>query len=116
MKKHIFFLALAGFAFAFSSCGENEVKVPATDTVVANKTNDAAPSGDVVYESKCKVCHGADGKAGIMGAADLSTSTLSHEGAFAIVKNGKNTMKAFAGELTAEEMDAVVKYAESLRK
>ena len=85
--------------------------------VIDPNTNVAgAMNGQQLYETKCTACHGSDGKAGIMGAYDLTTSTVSHEGMVAIIKNGRNAMKAFAKELTPEEIEAVAKYAESLKK
>jgi mono/diheme cytochrome c family protein len=61
-------------------------------------------------------CHGADGKQNTMGAADLSTSTLNHEVVVAIITSGKNAMKAFSPELNTEQIEAVAKYVETLRK
>jgi mono/diheme cytochrome c family protein len=51
-----------------------------------------------------------------MGAKDLATSTINHETVVAIITSGKNGMKAFSPELNAEQIEAVAKYAESLRK
>ena len=62
------------------------------------------------------LCHGGDGKQNTMGAADLSTSTIEHTSVVGIITSGKNTMKAFSPELNAEQIEAVAKYAESLRK
>lgn len=113
--KNVFYVMLVA-AFSLFSCGGNNEKT-AADTMAASDAVSAGPSdGKTLYESKCSVCHGKDGKAGIMGAADLTTSTVNYEGALAIVKHGKNTMKAFVNELSPEEMDAVVKFAQSLKK
>lgn len=81
-----------------------------------NSATAGAMDGKSLFEARCSACHGADGKAGIMGAFDLTTSTVSHEGMVAIIKNGRNAMKAFANEMTSEEIEAVASYAESLKK
>jgi cytochrome c6 len=115
MKKTVLFMAVAASGlFLAQSCGNDAVK--------GNKDSAAAPvveatkSGSVLYEEKCMLCHGADGKQNTMGAADLSTSTLNHETVVAIITSGKNSMKAFSPELNAEQIEAVAKYVETLRK
>lgn len=119
MKKIISTLFLGAIiAFAFS-CGSGETS-PKADTVPPKtdtaKSGTASIDGKALYNSKCTVCHGEDGKKGVMGAADLSGSTVNEEGATLIIKNGKNAMTAFGGQLTEEELSAVVKYVMTLRK
>lgn len=103
--------------FAVESCGGSE-KTPANDTAKSNVevAASASAAGKTLYDAKCTMCHGADGAAGVMGAADLSKSTLTHDATIMMVKNGKNSMKAFASELNEAEVESVVKYVESLRK
>lgn len=84
------------------SCGSSE------QTVQGN-------SGADIYNNNCVVCHGADGKAGMTGATDLSTSVLSHEAAVNVVMFGRNGMRAF-NELSKDEVEAVVAHIETLRK
>ncbi|HTL82212.1 MAG TPA: cytochrome c [Bacteroidia bacterium] len=114
MKKLTILLPVFLLTF-FSACGGDKEKSPAdstsTGTTVSVNTN-----GGTLYNDKCSTCHGADGKAGVMGAKDLSVSTLDHATAVALVKSGKGMMKSFGGELTDVQVEAVVKYAESLRK
>ena len=86
-----------------SSCGGGEKKT-------------GAKTGADIYRENCLVCHGEDGKAGMAGATDLSTSTLSHEAAVSVVTNGRNGMRSFASELSAQDIEAVVKHIETLRK
>lgn len=116
MKKLIFNSAFAIGIFVLASCGNSGSENPGdtlkvSDTIVSGNAN-----GKAIFETKCTACHGSDGKAGIMGAFDLTTSTVNHEGMVAIIKNGRNAMKAFANEMTAEEIEAVATYAESLKK
>ncbi len=73
-------------------------------------------SGAQLYTDNCVVCHGQDGKAGMSGATDLATSVLSHENTVAVITNGRNGMRAFSNQFTKEEIDAIAKHVETLRK
>lgn len=112
MKKIIFLSCAASvLAFAIFSCGDG-TKASANGAGEQPEKIDGA----ALYDSKCVICHGGDGKAGVMGASDLSVSKLDHAGAVNVVKNGRKGMRAFGGELSDAEMEAVVTYAESLKK
>ncbi|CAN5821180.1 hypothetical protein BH11BAC7_BH11BAC7_36030 [soil metagenome] len=116
MKKIVLNISIvaAGLIF-FVSCGDSEKPATNPDSVRQPEVS-ATINGEVLYQEKCMVCHGADGKQNTMGAADLSSSTLNHETVLAIISSGKNNMKAFSPELSDEQIDAVAEYAESLRK
>lgn len=90
------------------SCGEN-------NGGQAQSTSASSPNGAQIYKDNCIVCHGADGKAGISGASDLSKSTLPHAQVVGVITNGRNGMRSFK-ELTKAEIEAVAWYVESLRK
>lgn len=118
--KNVFLLlpaALLILCFA-QSCGNNEPEYGKDSTIKdsASASVSASVNGNALYEAKCVMCHGDDGKAGTMGAADLSSSKLDHNVVVATIKSGKNSMKAFSPELNDEQIEAVAKYAESLRK
>lgn len=76
-------------------------------------TEIAAVSGKEIFEDKCTLCHGSDGKLGLSGAKDLSLSKLDHKGITEIVTNGKNSMAPYKDVLTAEQIEAVASYIES---
>lgn len=119
MKKMILSISIITVVFIlFPSCGDggsaNVNAKPKTDSVTQPEVS-ASINGKELYQQKCMLCHGADGKQNTMGAADLSTSTLNHETVVAIITSGKNNMKAFSPELSDEQIEAVAKYAESLR-
>lgn len=73
----------------------------------------AALSGKEIFEQKCTLCHGADGKLGMSGSKDLSVTQLPHAGIVEIITNGKNTMAAYKEALTAEQIEAVASYIET---
>ncbi len=73
----------------------------------------AALSGKEIFEQKCVLCHGGDGKLGMSGAKDLSATALPHTGLVEIITNGKNTMAAYKSSLSAEQIEAVASYIET---
>lgn len=114
MKKVFSTLIFAGIiVFMIESCGGATTQPPAGDTT--HPTVSASVDGKSLYEAKCVNCHGADGKAGLMGAADLSISKLDDATIAATVKNGKQMMKGFGSELNDSQIEAVMNYVKSLR-
>jgi cytochrome c6 len=96
-----FFLIVVSFGLAHK----------AKDAKAGEKT--VALSGKEIFEQKCTLCHGADGKLGQAGAKDLSVTQLPHAGIVEIITNGKNTMAAYKEALSAEQMEAVASYIET---
>lgn len=94
------------------SCGGSEVN--SKDD--ATGTKEVAASGSQLYMDNCVVCHGQDGKAGMSGATDLSTSVLSHQNTVDVIANGRNAMRAFSNQFSKEEIEVIAKHVESLRK
>lgn len=94
------------------SCGSSAADAK-TDT---SGTAPVAISGSQLYMDNCVVCHGVDGKAGMSGATDLSTSVLSHQNTVDVIANGRNGMRAFANQFSKEEIEAITKHIETLRK
>ena len=80
---------------------------------------DAAQQGPIdaklIFEKKCGLCHGNDGKLQLAQASDLSISQISLEERINIISNGKNTMAPFKAVLSEEEIKAVALYLEQLR-
>lgn len=81
----------------------------------------AAPDGKAIFQQKCSMCHGPDGK----GFAAIKTPNLTDPKVQAaitdaqmidIIKNGKKgtAMVGFDGKLSPEEMKAVQQYMRSL--
>ena len=113
-------LALIAFLLIVAAFGLGEVVYKQMGQP-ANTNTETAPEGLVldgqkIYSDNCSKCHGDDGKAGILGATDLSASTADAAAKTAVVKNGRNTMPAFSGQLSDQQIDAVVGYIETLKK
>jgi mono/diheme cytochrome c family protein len=83
-----------------------------TTTVSSNPIEE----GKLVYQAKCEMCHGADGKLGLAGAKDLGATQLNSDEQKQLIRSGKNSMPAFGAEvLTNEQVDAVVQYVATLK-
>lgn len=109
-----FVLICAAFALA-----EINKKHPAKAESAIENTDGTTPAivdGKTVFERNCISCHGADGTAGVAGAADLSISGLDMNSKVEIIRNGKGSMQPFGGVLTEEEVQAVASYIEMLKK
>ena len=78
--------------------------------------SESTSNGQEIYNASCTTCHGADGKLNLMGAKDLSVSTMDLNARIEIVKNGKNAMTPFGTMLTEEQIKAVAEYTETLKK
>jgi cytochrome c6 len=98
-----------------ASCSSGNQQTPASGN---DASGNNAPATDVtaLYVSKCAVCHGNDGKAGVGGAFDLSTSTLDKAGAAAVIANGRKAMRAYKDELSPAEIEALATYLQTLKK
>lgn len=69
-----------------------------------------------VFKANCASCHGFSGNLAINGAKDLTKSEISLEEAVAQVYHGRGLMTPYKDILSAEELVAVAKYTETLRK
>ncbi|HLC83198.1 MAG TPA: c-type cytochrome [Bacteroidia bacterium] len=73
-------------------------------------------NGHELYTASCVKCHGEDGKLNLLGAKDLTLSTMDLNTRIEIIKNGKNAMTPFSGMLNEEQIKAVAEYTEELKK
>lgn len=72
--------------------------------------------GKIIFEAKCVLCHGNDGKLMLNGAKDLSVSKLSAAEITENIKQGKGLMPGFKDELNEDQLKALTTYVEGLRK
>lgn len=70
--------------------------------------------GEALYkEATCIACHGADGKAAVLNASDLTNPELTLEQRIKTITNGSEkdpTMVAYKDVLTKEEIQAIAEY------
>ncbi len=66
--------------------------------------------GKEIYEAKCSLCHGNDGKAQLSGASDISKTQMAADSIKITILNGKRTMVPV--KITDEQATAVAEYVE----
>jgi mono/diheme cytochrome c family protein len=76
------------------------------ETVAVTNTD-----GKEIYDAKCTLCHGADGKAGLSGASDISATVMSTDSIKYTILHGKNKMAPV--DVSEEQAAAVAAYVES---
>lgn len=103
--KNITLLSLLLLVFA---CGEKE---PSNRLAGGNSVTQA--DAQKLYQMKCAICHGTDGKLMIGGAPDLSISKKSMEERIALITYGKSTMPPQKDILTPAEIKALAVYVEN---
>lgn len=97
-------------ALIVSSCSNNQVETDQTDL-----TEDQL-SGEVLFMNHCASCHGADGKLGVSGASDLSSSQMSVEEIRDILENGRKGMPVMKEILGSKEnLESVSNYVIELK-
>lgn len=80
--------------------------------------------GASIYQAKCQMCHGPDGKAAtpmakMMGVPSFSIESSkkkSNAALEAVVDNGKGKMPAYKGQLNTKQVQEVVAYIRQLQK
>lgn len=99
-----FLLITGAFGLAEMAAKKNKAKVTVNDL-----NNDGSINAKLLYTDNCAKCHGDDGKAGIMGATDLSVTKLSLDSISSLTDKGRKNMPATVG-LTIEQRNAIAQY------
>ncbi|HEX7414907.1 MAG TPA: SirB2 family protein [Bacteroidia bacterium] len=103
-------LATLSFILILASFGIGEMSKNKKAIVSEKALNaDGSINGKELYASNCASCHGADGKANLAGALDLSLTKLNDDSVSTIVLKGRNSMSKING-LTPEQAQAIAKY------
>jgi cytochrome c6 len=84
----------------------------------------AQGSGRDTYETKCAICHGADGSGNTPAGKSMKAIpfkspeivSASDDDLIADTKNGKGKMPAYSGKLTDAQIKDVVAYIRTLQK
>jgi len=106
-------LKFSYFLFILNSvlaCSQNS-----SSTDINSETRTSSKS---LYTLHCEACHGADGKLGVSGAANLSISSLSDKMIKNTILNGNDKgMMPFKDLITKpSEIDSLVSFVKTLRK
>lgn len=84
----------------------------------------AQNAGADTFKAKCQMCHGPDGlghtpvgrAVKIISLKDPSVVNAKDADLVAFIKKGKNKMPSFAGKLSDDQIESVVKYIRTLEK
>lgn len=110
MKNYILLFVIANFAIIYcASCAGRNTSADQVEMANANP-------GLKVFKTYCVTCHGADGKMGLSGAADLSVSTLTKDEAVNVITNGRKLMAPYKSILSPQQIDEVADYILILKK
>ena len=101
-----------------STSSMNADQVAKAKEIIASVTDKALQgiNPKKIFKTNCASCHGFTGNLAINGAKDLTKSKVSLEEAVAQVYHGRGLMTPYKDVLSAAELVAVSKYAETLRK
>lgn len=75
-----------------------------------------------LYQTKCRSCHGADGRATTIGKKlgakdfqDPDVSKLTEADLMKVTEQGQNKMPAYQGKLTDDQIKALAKYIKEMK-
>lgn len=71
--------------------------------------------GAGIFQAECALCHGPDGKLGLVGAKDLTVSSLGRDEMISVATFGKGAMTGFKERLSPAQIELVVDHVRSLR-
>jgi mono/diheme cytochrome c family protein len=108
--KNVFIVAT--ILVMISACSSNNSSSNKNDQQTNKSTEDAKD----LFESKCAVCHGSYGTAGIGNAANLQTSRLDSASIVHIINEGKSAMPSFKSQLAGAEINKIAIYVRSLQQ
>lgn len=111
-------LAILSVLFLIASYGLAEMNKKQILKVEAPKiepTQSQAEVGKQLYVAYCQVCHGENGDAGLSGAKNLITSTLTPSEKLDLIRLGKGNMPAFAASLPDDQILAIIDYTNTFK-
>ena len=122
---------LVGCGGKSSTENTTNTSTPSNETTTPPATGATTPPGDEmalgtkVYQERCVLCHGPEGKGNGPGAAGLDPKPRNHtDGAYMnartddqlieVIRNGKGNMPAWGSILSDAEIHAVLKHVRTL--
>lgn len=106
-KKHNKMLAALSLLLITGAFGLAEV-YHKRKGVAKDSTEVAATDGKGLFEQKCAMCHGNDGKLGLSGAKDLTATTMDITSIKEVILKGKNMMAPVS--VSEEEATSIAEY------
>jgi len=120
VKKPLAIIAILFLLAAYGLAEMNKAQYKKADKAPVDTSKagaDPVAIGKEVYTAKCTACHGDKGDAGLAGAKNLRTTTLTDEQQKDIIKNGKSGtgMSSFP-DLTEEQLNGLLAYIKTLKQ
>ncbi|MDW7692155.1 c-type cytochrome [Flammeovirgaceae bacterium SG7u.111] len=125
-KKENKALAILSFVLIISAYGmaeANKGKLTKPKALAESVIDDPSAAnydlslhGKALFVVNCAACHGADGKLGLSGAADLSVSELSESEITEVIVKGKGIMKGYKENFSEAELQALTSYVQTLKQ
>ncbi|HEX5172420.1 MAG TPA: cytochrome c, partial [Cyclobacteriaceae bacterium] len=113
LRRKVKVLALLSLLLFVSAVGLTEVS---KRKVAMGSIAQIEPmNGKEIFNASCAQCHGVDGKLGVMGATDLSSTQTEWTSIIKTIKNGKGLMVGYKGRLTDAQIAAVADYVKMLK-
>jgi mono/diheme cytochrome c family protein len=102
--------------FILSACAQNKVLSKKADAQIKEVKQLARYDAKEIFMTKCAVCHGADGTAGINHAANLQSSHRSIPAIIRIIQKGGWRMPSFKMDLNETEIENIADYVRRLQR
>lgn len=80
-----------------------------------SSTENIVVDSKLLYSTKCRICHGEDGRKRLNDAADLSLSKLDSNLFFQMINNGRRGMPSYENDLSEKEKQQLYKYFKKLK-
>jgi mono/diheme cytochrome c family protein len=109
-RRRIWAIAVGVFVL-LAACGGDEASAPQPSG--ADAGDEVLLRGRDVWISRCAQCHGSDGGGGMGPRLDDGAAADRYprvEDQLDVVRSGRGAMPAWEGRLSAEEIEAVVRY------
>ena len=113
-KRYNKILAALSLLLITGSFGLAEVYTKRKAIPKNNSNPIATNDGRALYENNCILCHGGDGKLGMSGAKDISTTTMDRAALTEIILKGKGNMPPIA--VNEEQAIAIAEYVSGTLK
>ena len=112
-KRITYWIVTTAFTLC-SACNNDAKQTPPSASQPA--TPEVESHGHEIFDQYCASCHGSDGAAGVMGAANLQALTANSAAVIQIITGGKKSMPAFGKTLSTDEIQQVTDYVKQLHR
>jgi mono/diheme cytochrome c family protein len=80
-----------------------------------SSTENKVVDNELLFSTKCSICHGEDGRKRLNDAADLSLSKLDSNLFFQMINEGRRGMPSYENDLSEKEKQQLYVYFKKLK-